>query len=80
LYSDATYLKNLAKDKLGIVLLSYKGNASLDCRNPLYLGTYTQSKPDLSLLASASVPLVLDAEYTDWSEVMKDGIYLGWAH
>ncbi|MDP4277661.1 MAG: hypothetical protein Q8914_08510 [Bacteroidota bacterium] len=78
-YSDPVYLTGLAKSKLGLVILAYKGDSGLDCRNPLYKGMYNKSKPDLSTVSNLSVPMILDAEYQSWDEVLLDCSALGWS-
>jgi hypothetical protein len=76
--SDATYLTGVAGSKLGLVILAYKGDVGLDCRNPLYKGMYNNQKPDYSAVSKLTKPMILDAEYGSWNEVILDCAQLGW--
>jgi hypothetical protein len=78
LISDPVYLTGVADSKLGLVILAYKGDVSLDCRNPLYKGMYNKTKPDYSSIANLTIPMILDAEYSSWEELILDCTQLGW--
>lgn len=76
--TNETYLTGIAGNKLGLVIIAYKGDASLDCRNPLYKGMYNKLKPDYKSVSRLGVPMILDAEYENWNEVILDCDELGW--
>ncbi len=76
--SDPSYLKNTAGNKLGLVILAYKGDAGLDIRNPINQGMYNGMKPDYSPVTNLTIPMILDAEYNGWNEVLLDCNAIGW--
>ncbi|MFT3752289.1 MAG: hypothetical protein QM800_05235 [Paludibacter sp.] len=78
LYNDASYLVKLSGNKLGLVVLAYKGESGLDCRNPLYKGNYAKLKPDLSSVSTLNKPMILDADYNSWAEILLDCTILNW--
>lgn len=70
-------LLSKANSTPGVIIYAYPGSADFDLRNSLTKGPYRGENQDFSILPT-NVPQILDAEYVNWSEIIKDCKLLNW--